>query len=285
VNVELLAPAKINLCLHVLGRRPDGYHELGMIMQRVTLFDRLRLTLSREPGVRVVCPGVELPPQGENIAARAARRLLELAGERRGVDIVIDKQIPVAAGLGGGSSDAASVLEGLNELLGLGLGLEALMAEGSRLGADVPFFLFGADAWATGIGDQLEKIEGLPQLWYVLVNPGLAVSTAWVYQNLGLTSKIEAAKLPRFSRTVAGVAGLLHNDLEKVTVGRYPLVAEIKDELVARGAVGALMSGSGPTVFGLFAEESSARRVASELQCNNGWRVYVVQPFDEASAA
>jgi len=283
VNVELLAPAKINLCLHVLGRRPDGYHELGMIMQRVTLFDRLQLALSREPGVRVVCPGVELPPQGENIAARAARRLLELAGERWGVDIVIDKQIPVAAGLGGGSSDAASVLQGMNELLGLGLGLDRLMAEGGKLGADVPFFLFGADAWATGIGDVLEKIEGLPQLWYVLVNPGLAVSTAWVYQNLGLTSKIEAAKLPRFSRTAEGVAGLLHNDLERVTVGRYPLVAKIKDELVARGAAGALMSGSGPTVFGLFVEERAARLAASELQGNAGWRVFVVRPFAESA--
>jgi len=252
-------------------------------MQRITLFDRLRLALSREPGVRVVCPGVELPPQGENIAAQAARRLLELAGESWGVDIVIDKQIPVAAGLGGGSSDAASVLQGMNELLGLGMGREALMAEGGRLGADVPFFLFGADAWATGIGDLLEKIEGLPQIWYVLVNPGLAVSTAWVYQNLGLTSKIEAAKLPRFSRTVEGVSALLHNDLERVTIGRYPLVAEIKEALVARGAAGALMSGSGPTVFGLFADEGAARRAASELQGNVGWRVFVVRPFDGAS--
>jgi hypothetical protein len=115
------------------------------------------------------------------------------------------------------------VLTGLNEMLELGLSRNALMAEGARLGADVPFFIFAAAAWATGIGDVLEEIEDLPPLWYVLVNPGLAVSTAWVYQNLGLTSKIEAAKLPRFSRTMAGVVGLLHNDLERVTVSRYPL--------------------------------------------------------------
>lgn len=277
-TAHYLAPAKINLCLHVLGRRPDGYHELAMIMQRVSLFDRLEMTLTSEPGVRVSCPGVELPPGGENIAARAARRILALAGDGRGVEIVIDKQIPVAAGLGGGSSDAAAVLMGLNDMLGLGLDSATLMAEGARLGADVPFFVFGATAWATGIGDRLEKVDDMPPLWYVLVNPGLAVSTAWVYQNLGLTSKIEAAKLPRFSRTVGGVAGLLHNDLERVTVSRYPLVATVKEELAASGAAGVLMSGSGPTVFGVFAEEAAARKAADELGRHPDWRVFVVQP-------
>jgi 4-diphosphocytidyl-2-C-methyl-D-erythritol kinase len=278
-TAHYLAPAKINLCLHVLGRRPDGYHEVAMIMQRVSLCDRLEMTLTSEPGVRVVCPGVELPPDSENIAARAARSLLALAGDRCGVKIVIDKQIPVAAGLGGGSSDAASVLMGLNDMLELGLDRATLMAEGARLGADVPFFIFGATAWATGIGDRLEKVEDLPPLWYVLVNPGLAVSTAWVYQNLGLTSKIEEAKLPRFSRTLGGVVELLHNDLERVTVSRYPLVARVKEELAARGAAGVLMSGSGPTVFGVFAEEAVARQAAEDLlHRHSDWRVFVVRP-------
>jgi len=277
-TVRCLAPAKINLCLHVLGRRPDGYHELSMVMQRISLYDRLELTLTDEPGVRVVCPGVELPPAGENIAARAARRLLALAGDRCGVDIVIDKQIPVAAGLGGGSSDAASVLMGLNEMLALGMDCDTLMREGGRLGADVPFFVFGADAWATGIGDVLERVEGLPPVWYVLVNPGLAVSTAWVYQNLGLTSNIEAARLPRFSRTVEGLVGLLHNDLERVTIGRYPQVAAVKEALVASGAAGVLMSGSGPTVFGVFSGETEARQAAEMLRRHADWRVFVVRP-------
>jgi 4-diphosphocytidyl-2-C-methyl-D-erythritol kinase len=277
-TAHYLAPAKINLCLHVLGRRPDGYHELAMIMQRVSLFDHLEMTLTAEPGVRVSCPGVELPPDGENIAARAARRLLALAGDGCGVEIVIEKQIPVAAGLGGGSSDAAAVLMGLNDMLELGLDCATLMAEGARLGADVPFFIFGATAWATGIGDRLEKVEEIPSLWYVLVNPGLAVSTAWVYQNLGLTSKIEEAKLPRFSRTMAGVVGLLHNDLERVTAGRYPLVAKVKEELAASGAAGVLMSGSGPTVFGVFSDEALARKAADKLRLHADWRVFVVQP-------
>jgi len=277
---QVLAPAKINLCLHVLGRRADGYHELAMIMQRISLFDRLHISLSDAPGVRVACPGLELPPDGENIAGRAARRLLELAGGKCGIDILIDKQIPVAAGLGGGSSDAAAVMLALNEMLELELPRDVLMAEGARLGADVPFFIFDDAAWATGIGDVLEKMEGLPPLWYVLVNPGLAVSTAWVYQNLGLTSKIEAAKLPRFSRTLEGVVGLLHNDLERVTLGRYPLVARLKEELTANGAAGVLMSGSGPTVFGIFADETAARKAADEVgRSHSDWRVFVAQPI------
>jgi 4-diphosphocytidyl-2-C-methyl-D-erythritol kinase len=164
-------------------------------------------------------------------------------------------------------------------MLELGLDRATLMAEGGRLGADVPFFVFGAAAWATGIGDVLEKVEDMPPLWCVLVNPGLAVSTAWVYQNLGLTSKIEAARLPRFPRTLEGVVGLLHNDLERVTVSRYPLVATVKEELVASGAAGVLMSGSGPTVFGVFAGEAVARMAADELrQSHSDWRVFVVQP-------
>jgi 4-diphosphocytidyl-2-C-methyl-D-erythritol kinase len=279
MTAHYLAPAKINLCLHVLGRRPDGYHELAMIMQGVSLYDRLEMTLTDEPGVRVICPGVELPPDEENIAARAARRLLAMAGAGCGVEIVIDKQIPVAAGLGGGSSDAAAVVMGLNEMLELGLDRATLMAEGGRLGADVPFFIFGAAAWATGIGDVLEKVEKMPPLWYVLVNPGLAVSTAWVYQNLGLTSKIEAARLPRFPRTLEGVVGLLHNDLERVTLSRYPLVATAKEELAASGAAGVLMSGSGPTVFGVFADEAVARTAADELRHRHSdWRIFVVRP-------
>jgi 4-diphosphocytidyl-2-C-methyl-D-erythritol kinase len=247
-------------------------------MQRVSLYDRLEIALVGRPGVRVVCEGVVLPPGGENIAALAARRLLALAGEKCGVDISIDKRIPVAAGLGGGSSDAAAVLEGLNEMLGLGLSREALMAEGGRLGADVPFFLFQGAAWATGIGDVLEKIEGLPPVWYVLVNPGVAVSTAWVYQNLGLTSVGGAARLPRFSGTAEGLVSLLHNDLESVTVSRFPVVEEIKTMLRNNGASGALMSGSGPTVFGVFAEEASARRAAEAMSAEDAWRVFVVQP-------
>ncbi len=274
----LLAPAKINLCLHVLSRRENGYHDLAMIMQRVSLYDRLELELSDEPGVRVRCAGVDLSAGEENVAARAARALLVRKGSEVGVDIVIDKQIPVAAGLGGGSSDAASVLLALNEMLGLGLERRELMAEGVRLGADVPFFIFEQSAWATGIGEVLSPFEVNVPLWYVLVNPGLAVSTAWVYQNLKLTSSKGAAKMPRFPRTLEELVPLLHNDLEQVTLSRYPLVGEIKDYLLSLGAAGALMSGSGPTVFGVFASEDSALRAAQACSREPGWRSFAVHP-------
>lgn len=275
----LLAPAKINLCLHVLGKRADGYHNLAMLMQQVSLYDRIGLTLNDTGGVQVHCDGVTLAAGEENIAARAARALLVFDGKRRGVEIAIDKQIPVAAGLGGGSSDAAAVLAGLNELLGLEFSPERLRAIGVTLGADVPFFLFAPTAWATGIGDCLETIPPLPPVWYVLVNPGVAVSTAWVYQNLGLTSPGEVAKLPGFPGTVPALTDFLHNDLEAVTVSRFPVVNEIKTALLDHGALGALMSGSGPTVFGLFADRTAAEQAAARLVAVQPWRVFVARPL------
>ena len=278
MTVVVEAPAKINLRLQVSGRRPDGYHELGMIMQRVSLCDRLTIALDSSPGVRVSCPALSLSAGEENIAARAARRMLALAGRDTGVEIVIDKRIPVAAGLGGGSADAAAVMQALNGMLGLDLGRDALMREGVVLGADVPFFLFGQSAWAVGIGEILTPFP-LPRAWYLLVNPGLPVSTAWVYGNLGLTSLGRVAKMPRFPQTMGELAGLLHNDLERITVGRYPLLAQIKERLLAAGAVGSLMSGSGPTIFGLFADEEAAQSASDELQKQYPeWRLFVVAP-------
>jgi 4-diphosphocytidyl-2-C-methyl-D-erythritol kinase len=270
------APAKINLCLHVCGRRPDGYHELGMIMQRISLYDRIDIAV-REGRATVACGGMELAPGEENIAARAARRLLDLSGLAREIDIRIDKRIPMAAGLGGGSSDAATVLLALNELLGLHLDRRALMREGLALGADVPFFLFENSAWATGIGEILEPFP-LPAAWYVLVNPGVAVSTAWVYRNLALTTPGTAARMPGFPRTALDLAALLRNDLERVTAASFPVVNEVKELLLSSGAAGALMSGSGPTVFGLFTGEAVARSAAEALAARPGWRVFVVEP-------
>lgn len=275
----LLAPAKINLCLHVLRKRPDGYHDLAMLMQRISLYDRITLSFNDSGMVRVRCDGVTLAAGEENIAARAARRVLELAGSRAGVEIVIAKEIPVAAGLGGGSSDAATVLMGMNDLLGAGLTQQQLMAEGAKLGADVPFFIFGDPAWATGIGDVLQTVPPLPPVWYLLVNPGVAVSTAWVYQNLRLTSKDEVSKLPGFPSTVPELATFLHNDLESVTIGRYPQLAEIKGRLRDLGAAGALMSGSGPTLFGIFSSGEAAEAARKVLATESSWRVFLARPL------
>lgn len=275
-----LAPAKINLCLHVLGRRADGYHDLAMLMQRISLYDRITLRLTTKPGVSVRCDGVSLNPEQKNIAALAAENLLALVDSPPGVDIEIDKQIPIAAGLGGGSSDAATVLMALNEMLDLKLSSQELQKQGVKLGADVPFFIYGHPAWATGIGDVLQRIEDLPPIWYVLVNPGIAVSTAWVYGNLRLTSRQDDHKIPRFSSALDSVTMVLHNDLEEVTLRQHPEIGQVKRRLAALGAAGTLMSGSGSTVFGVFAGKAEAAKAAAQLRQEPGWRVFVVHPLD-----
>lgn len=275
-----LSPAKINLCLHVLGRREDGYHELAMAMQRVDLCDQVRIRLSSESGVRVGCAGVELLDGEENIAARAVRLILAEAGQEGGVEIEIEKRIPIAAGLGGGSSNAATVLCGLDRMLDLRLGRERLMSLGARLGADVPFFVFAAPAWATGIGTDLQPLPKLPEVAYLLVNPKIAVSTAWVYRSLELTRGGELANLPRFSvKSRADLCAALHNDLERVTLRRYPLIAEIKQLLLDQGAIGSLMSGSGATVFGVFEDFAAASRAGSALAVKHDWSICPVRPL------
>jgi 4-diphosphocytidyl-2-C-methyl-D-erythritol kinase len=275
-----LSPAKINLCLHVLGRRADGYHELAMAMQRVDLCDRIMIRLGGAVGIRVVCADLALAVGEENIVTKAARLILHEAGLTVGVEIAIEKRIPVAAGLGGGSSNAATVLMGLDELLDLRLGKERLMALGEQLGADVPFFIFAVPAWATGTGTQLKKLPELPAVAYLLVNPKIAVSTAWVYQSLQLTKGVELANLPRFSVTTKSeLCAALRNDLERVTLERYPLLAEIKQLLLDRGAIGSLMSGSGATVFGIFHDFAEASRVGAEMASENEWLVLPVRPI------
>lgn len=280
IERTFLSPAKINLCLYVLGRREDGYHELAMAMQRVDLCDHIRIRLGGEAGVRVACAAVALAAGQENIVAKAARLILQEAGSVVGVEIEIDKQIPVAAGLGGGSSNAATVLMALDEMLNLRLGKERLMMLGGQLGADVPFFVFAAPAWATGIGTQLEKLPELPSVAYLLINPKFAVSTAWVYQSLRLTKGGELANLPRFSvATKSELCAALHNDLEQITLERYPLLAEIKQLLLERGAIGTLMSGSGATVFGVFKDFAEASRVAVKLAKETDWLISPVRPL------
>ncbi|MBE0500282.1 MAG: 4-(cytidine 5'-diphospho)-2-C-methyl-D-erythritol kinase [Desulfuromonadales bacterium] len=277
----LLAAAKINPILHVLRKRSDGYHDLAMLMQAVTLFDRITLTVNPGKGVEVVCPGLDLPDGADNIAARAAQALMAAAGQFFDVEIEIEKRIPVAAGLGGGSSDAATVLIGMNEMCCFGFEREELMRIGSRLGADVPFFVYGETAWATGIGDQLEPVGAMPSVWYVLVNPGIEVSTASVYGNLVLTSHVDLSRLRRFPKTIKELASWLHNDLEGVTMIQHPVLNDIKQQLASHGALGTLMSGSGPTVFGLFSNEEAAQTAAGLFSRESGWHAYVVQPLDQ----
>lgn len=270
-RIKLQAPAKINYLLEVLRKRPDNYHDLRMVMQRIALSDEIEISLSDTPGIRVYCDHADVPDGPANIAWRAADALLAMTSNSAGIDIFIVKKIPMAAGLGGGSSDAATVLMGLNDLLNLKLTDEELMSVGVKLGADVPFFIFKKTALAEGIGDRLSAVDGLPPVWLVLVNPNIHVSTAWVYKNLQLTKKVDADKLLKFSDRVEDVCSLLFNDLESVTIGRFPVIREIKDALLANGAQGVLMSGSGPTVFGVFADEQLASVCQREISRNSEW--------------
>lgn len=277
----VFAPAKINLCLHVRGRRQDGYHEVAMMMQRVSLCDEIHLEGLSEPRIEILCPGLELNADEENIAVRAARLLLHHVGGDQGVKITINKRIPVAAGLGGGSSDAAGVLLGLNQLFDLKLDQGALMNLGARLGADVPFFIFQRPAWATGIGTTLAPLPPLPQVAYLLVNPGFAVSTAEVYRSLQLTKGGELASLPRFSVvTRTDLRAVLHNDLEPAVLARYTEIAAIKHKLIENGALGALMSGSGGTVFGVYEDVSTAAEAGARLAAESDWLIFPVEPVD-----
>jgi 4-diphosphocytidyl-2-C-methyl-D-erythritol kinase len=276
-TLHLKAPAKVNYLLDVLRRRPDGYHDLRMIMQRIDLCDDVVIAVTEVPGIRVTCGRRGVPDGPGNIAWRAADLLLKLTGREVGLDITITKNIPVAAGLGGGSSDGAAVLMGVNELLGLQLDDGRLMEIGVKLGADVPFFIFKKTALAEGIGERLTPIAEIPALWLALVNPNIHVSTAWVYQNLQLTTGKDTHIIPRFYGSAAEVCAILANDLETVTVKRFPVIGEIKQRLLSAGASGALMSGSGPTVFGVFANEAGARRAAVELAKESGWFVTAVR--------
>jgi len=268
------SPAKVNLTLRVLRKRADGYHDILSLMQRITLCDEM-LFSPRADGIVVRCPESSLPQDVGNIAYRAAAAFISRTKTPPGVEITIRKRIPVAAGLGGGSSNAATTIMALNEMAGYPLTREELMGMGTGLGADVPFFIFGVTAWASGIGDHLVSAAPLPCLWLVLVNPRFAVSTKMVYEslNLGLTNQAIHYSIPRFS-TLEDLIGGLTNDLEKVTLRRHPVLDHIKTLLLENGARGALMSGSGPTVFGIFTDEESALRAEKNLRQDNRWSVF-----------
>ena len=260
-SLRILAPAKINLFLRVTGRRADGYHSLISRMQKLTLFDELILE-RLSVGIELRCPDGRSPEGPENLVHRAAALFLAKRPEAGGVRITLTKNIPAAAGLGGGSSDAAAALCGLNALHGAPLTEDALAALGLELGADVPFFVQQAPAaLAEGVGERLRPAPSLRDCFVLLVNPGFPVSTAWVYRNLDFTRLPHEASFPDSQdagwREMVRAGGCV-NDLETVTPCRYPVVAEVKAAMRAQGAALALMSGAGPTVFGLFADRAAA---------------------------
>jgi len=254
------APAKVNLTLRILGKRSDGYHDLDTGMQKLDLVDTVTLSRCEKPGIQLSCPGSEIPADESNLVWKAADAFLQETGLAKecGVSIVLEKKIPVAAGLGGGSSDAGCVLTGMNRLFQTELAEETLIRLAKSLGADVPFFVVSHSAVrATGIGDKMSPHASLGNCSLLLVNPGFSVSTAWVYKNFTLTRADKDSNLSD-SREIDSVNGEfcpLHNDLEAVTISQYPELEAIKQFMLDNGATGALMSGSGPTVFGIFPDE------------------------------
>ncbi|MEO3947919.1 4-(cytidine 5'-diphospho)-2-C-methyl-D-erythritol kinase [Gorillibacterium sp. CAU 1737] len=265
------APAKINLSLDVLHKRPDGFHEVEMVMTMVDLADRLEMKELPRDTIMISSQAGYIPLDEKNLAFQAARLVKDRYGVQKGVYIHLDKKIPVAAGLAGGSSDAAATLRGLNRLWGLGMSVEEMKALGSELGSDVPFCVTGGTAIARGRGEQLTPIASPPACWVVLAKLPLNVSTADVYGKLraaeikrhpdtaGLLSAIEA-------QDFGGICSSLGNVLEEVTLSLYPEVKRLRDCMERLGADGVLMSGSGPTVFGLVEKESKAERIYNGLR-------------------
>ena len=279
--LAIRARSKVNLRLRVLGRRADGYHELATLFDRISLADELVLEPSDRVSLSCDAPGV--PSDATNLAWRAAAAAIEAAGGAggRGVAIRLSKGVPAGAGLGGGSADAAAALVGTDLLLGLALGEQSLLSIGRRLGADVPFFVHahlrdaeragsGRMAYGAGVGEVLASISGPPALFYVLMNPGYEVSTARVFQAGAFAplppGAADVAMSGAKPKTIDDVISLLQNDLEPVTSGMHPEVPALLEALREQGALGARMSGSGPTVFGVFAQEAEARNAGDRLQ-------------------
>jgi 4-diphosphocytidyl-2-C-methyl-D-erythritol kinase len=273
----LRTAAKVNLTLEILGKRADGYHEIATVMQAVDLSDRITLDDADDLDVR--SSSGELPTDARNLALRAALALREAAGSGGGVRIGLDKHIPVAAGLGGGSSDAAAVLVGLNRLWGLRWPLERLDEVAATLGSDVPFFLRGGAAVATGRGEKVAPLQGR-SLALVLVNPRLPASTAEMYGRLtpAMYSDGGATRtlVRNLGRSAARIAASLYNGMEAAAAGVFPQVAQMRAALVAAGALGAVMSGSGPTVFGVARSYEQARQIRARV-ARGSWECWAVR--------
>lgn len=269
-KVTKKAYAKINLGLDVLRRRPDGYHEIKMIMQTVDIHDTLTFSVSTQPGIILNIDSKELSAGSDNLICRAAERLLEASGIKQGVEIFLEKRIPIAAGMAGGSADAAATLHGLNELFELGYSLEELQQIGVKLGADIPYCLMGGTALSEGIGEILTKLPTPPQCTLVIAKPDINVSTKFVYENLHADSltyhpDIDGMMAAINDANLGGITDRLGNVLETVTIREYPIINEIKTLMKDEGAEGALMSGSGPTVFGIFLDGKAAKNAAKQI--------------------
>lgn len=277
---SIKAPAKLNIGLKLTGRRSDGYHELISIMVPISLFDYLDFRLTSN-NIKLICNGDYLVPADErNLAYRAAQDFFILAGiHNQGLTIHLTKKIPVEAGLGGGSSDAAATLLALNNIFDHPLTFNELHNTAVRLGADVAFFLERSPCIAKGIGDILEPIRNWPRYWYVIITPKLNISTSWVYQSLNL--KLTTCKfsfiIDQLRRGEIDLNALMVNDLEPIVISHFPLIGALKEALLKAGAIGALMSGSGSSVFGIFTSSEQAYEAKDVLLSQQSGVIFVVK--------
>ncbi len=285
-QIRIKAYAKVNLGLDVLRRRTDGYHEVKMIMQTIDLYDDLNIRKTKEQKISITANLKFLPVDENNLIYKAAKLFQETCGISEGIDVDLKKHIPVAAGMAGGSTDAAAVLYSMNELFQTGLTLSQLMELGVKIGADVPYCLMQGTALAEGIGEKLTEIPSMAECPVLVAKPGIHVSTAFVYGNLKLEDivhpDIDAQIAAMRERDLKKAADCMGNVLETVTISKYPVVEEIKNCMKENGALNAMMSGSGPTVFGLFEDEKTAK-AAYQTLCDLGlakW-VYLTGIYNE----
>ena len=270
-KMELKALGKINLGLDVLGKRPDGYHDVRMVMQTIYLYDQITITKRKESGIGLSTNLFYLPVNENNLAYRAAKLLMDEFEIRSGVDIFLEKHIPVAAGMAGGSSNAAAVLYGINRMFDLGLSMEELMKRGVSLGADVPYCIMRGTVLAEGIGEILTPLPPMPRSQIVVAKPPVSVSTKMVYEKIDSRRIVEHPDIDGIIEglkegDVTKIASCMGNVLEQVTVEEYPVIDKIKKLMNEGGAKGAMMSGSGPTVFGIFTEKSLAKKAALKIR-------------------
>ncbi len=268
--MQLRAMAKINLGLDVIGKRPDGYHQVRMVMQTIQMYDTLEIQIKKEPGITLSTNLSFIPTDSRNLVYRAAALLMEEFQVQEGLSISLNKTIPVSAGLAGGSSDAAAALVGVNRIFHLGLGKKELMERAVQIGADVPYCVMRGTALAEGIGEKLTRLPPIPRCYILIGKPGIGVSTRMAYESLpekieehpdidGLIEALQAGDLKKMAERMG-------NSFEPGITGKYPVIQEIKDHMESHGALKALMSGSGPTVFGVFDSREKMMEAAGALR-------------------
>ena len=284
-SIVLKSYGKINLGLDVLRRREDGYHEVRMIMQTVGLYDLLTMKKRKDDKIKMTCNLAFLPTDERNLVYKAVKLIKDKYHIKDGVEIDLNKRIPVAAGMAGGSSNCAAALKGMNELFDLSLLIDELCEIGVTLGADVPYCIWGGTALSEGIGEKLSRVEAMPDCYILIAKPGISVSTAFVYKNLDLAGLSKHPDIDGMleclkEKDLEGICDRLENVLETVTVKEYPIIEQVKTHLMKQGAMGALMSGSGPTIFAIFKDKKTADNALESLRSIKDIKqAYVVRPI------